>query len=141
MITAVDTSVLLDIFVADTTYGERSREALRRCGHEGRIVACDIVWAEVTANFPDGEAAQQALERLRVEFSAPDRAAATAAGHSFKDYRRRGGTRARVIPDFIVGAHALAVADRLLTRDRGFYRGYFQGLTLFDPSHQGKPPG
>jgi predicted nucleic acid-binding protein len=45
-----------------------------------------------------------------------------------------GGTRERVIADFLIGAHAMAKADRLLTRDRGFYRRYFKDLTVLDPS-------
>jgi len=31
--------------------------------------------------------------------------------------------------------HALTVADRLLTRDHGFYRRYFAGLRAIEPSH------
>lgn len=32
------------------------------------------------------------------------------------------------------GVHAIEQADRLLTRDRGFYRHYFTGLTVLDPA-------
>jgi predicted nucleic acid-binding protein len=134
VITAVDTSVLLDIFVADPAFGEQSREILRTCTREGRLVACDVVWAEVAASFPSAQSAQGALGRLGVEFSGVAAEAASAAGRAFKDYRRRGGNRQRVIPDFLVGAHAQAQADRLLTRDRGFYRTYFHGLEIVDPS-------
>lgn len=137
MITALDTSVLLDIFLADPTFGIGSREALRTCAREGRLVACDVVWAEVAASFPPDKPAHEALERLGVEFSPVQSAASLLAGRAFKDYRYRGGTRQRVVPDFLVGAHAQAQADRLLTRDRGFYRTYFQALTILDPSAGG----
>jgi predicted nucleic acid-binding protein len=134
VITAVDTSVLLDVFGADPSFGERSREALRGCQTQGALVACEVVWAEVSAGFRSPDAAADALGRLRVGFSALDAASALAAGKAFGEYRSAGGSRERVVADFLVGAHARAHADRLLTRDRGYYRRFFQGLPIIDPS-------
>lgn len=134
MITAVDTNVLLDVFVADPAFGEASANLLRRCRAEGRLVACDVVWAEVGGTFPSTEDAQEALARLNVDFSPLGPEEALAAGTAWSRYRRRGGKRHRVIADFLIGAHAAAHSDRLLTRDRGFYRSYFEDLSVLDPS-------
>ena len=126
--------MLIDVFSADPVFGEASREAVRGCRAVGRLVACDIVWAEVAAGFSDSAEAEKSLGLLGVGFSALDVEAALLAGPSFRAYRRRGGTRERVIADFLIGAHALAGADQLLTRDRGFYRRYFEELRVLDPA-------
>jgi predicted nucleic acid-binding protein len=134
VITALDTSVLLDLFGADPKFGPGSRDAVRSCREQGGLVACDVVWAEVGAAFPAPEQARAALERLGVQFVPLDSAAALDSGRAWRSYRRNGGPRQRVISDFLIGAHASAHADRLLTRDRGFFRQYFGALVVLDPS-------
>ena len=134
MITAVDSSVLPDVFGADPVHGPASREALRRCLAEGSLVACEVVWAEVAAAFPEPADAADALSRLGVLFSPMSADAASGAGAAWQAYRRRGGPRQPVIADFLVGAHALVQAERLLTRDRGFYRTAFVDLLVLDPT-------
>lgn len=133
MITAVDTSVLLDVFTADARHGAASRDALRRCWAEGSLIACDVVWAEVAAAFPDPAAASRALAALEVAYDPVDRDTAEAAGMAWRRYRSAGGTRRRILPDLLIGAHAASRAERLLTRGRGFYRDQFRGLVILEP--------
>jgi len=134
LITAVDTSVLLDLFAADPVFGPGSRAAVKASLAEGRVVACEVVWSEIAGAFPSTEQARAQLEAIGAGFDPLGIDAALAAGAAWKAYRLRGGKRARMVSDFLVGAHALHQADRLLTRDRGFYRTYFRGLRVLDPS-------
>ena len=133
MITSVDTNVVLDVLIADPTFGPASHAALQRCSLEGSVVACAVVWAELASQFRADAECVAALGQLRIVFSSIDRAIAIAAGVAFGEYRRRGGARGRMVPDFLIAAHASARADRLLTRDRGFHRAYFGGLQLIEP--------
>lgn len=134
MITAVDTSVLLDVFTADAQLGRSSHAALTRCLREGSIIACEVVWAELASGFREEGALLADMDRLSVAFEPLDQAAALAAGAAWRRYREAGGSRQRILSDFLIGAHAAANADRLLTRDRGFYRSHFSGLTILDPT-------
>ena len=135
MITAIDSNVLLDIFLDDQAFRAGSLAALRACLADGSIVACDVVFAEVTAIFADEPTAIRALAQIPVAYSAIDSASALRAGSAWRRYRQDGGSRQRIVADFLVGAHALEQADRLLTRDRGFHRAAFTGLTIVDPTN------
>ncbi len=92
MITAVDSNVLLDVFLADKTHGQRSAALLRISMKEGRVVACDAVSAEVCAVFPSPDEAGAALDRLGIVFDPISETAASAAGASWHRYRSRDGT-------------------------------------------------
>jgi predicted nucleic acid-binding protein len=134
MITAVDSNVLLDVFGANQEYGAASAAALDRCAAEGSLVASAVVWSETAAAFAEASVFQRAMRDLGVSFSPLTEAAANRAARQWLSYRHRGGRRDRITSDFLVGAHALECAERLLTRDRGFFRQYFSGLQVVDPS-------
>jgi predicted nucleic acid-binding protein len=134
MITAVDTSVLLDILTDDPEFGSPSVEALRHSIQQGRIVACSVVWAKTAAVFPDTKAFQNALAALPLVFSSIVEPAARFAGEMWRQCRREGGARHRAFPDFLIAAHVQFQSGRLLTRNCGFFRTYFKRLSVFEPS-------
>ncbi len=129
MITAVDTSVLLDVFLADAHHGPRSNEWLRRAYDQGAILICDLVYAELAPAFDSRETLDDALRQISANISPIDSNIAYDAGRRWLRYRKAGGPRKRIITDFLIGAHALATAEIFLTRDRGFYATYFPELT------------
>ena len=100
------------------------------------MIACDVVWAEVSAGFDDQEQGGRVLERLDIAFSALGPSACAQAGAAWRAHRSRsrGRGRDRVIADFLIGGHAATAAERLLTRDRGFYRQWFEGVPIVDPA-------
>ena len=137
MVTAVDTNVLLDVFGADPKFATASAEALRRCLREGALVASEVVWAETATVFGNTGLFQNAMNTLSASFSPITEEAAIKAADAWRRYRAGGGPRDRIAADFLVAGHALVLADRLLTRDRGFYRRYFAGLRILDPAAAG----
>ena len=135
MITALDTNVLLDVLLGDREHARSSRAALRDCYDAGGLVACEVVWAEMATFFPSLAQAEDAMQRLAVRFVPMEREDAMEAALRWSQFRA--GARAeprRIAADFLIGAHALGHADRLLTRDRGFFKAAFDGLEVMDPT-------
>jgi predicted nucleic acid-binding protein len=92
-----------------------------------------VVLAELRPCFPRRDALQQALDLLGAEYVPVTMDAALLAGEAWMKYQKSGGKRDRLVPDFIIAAHAQTTADRLLTRDRGFYKRWYGGLKILTP--------
>lgn len=133
MLTAVDSSVLLDVLLDDPLHARTSEAALRHAASEGSLVVCEIGLAEVAPVLGKDEIGPF-LADWKLGFVPSSRESALAAGEMSRLYLERGGKRGRVVADFLVASHVQAHADRLLARDRGFYRDYFQNLELWNPS-------
>jgi len=134
VITAVDTNVLLDVLHGTDPFGEASADALARCAAEGSLVACEVVWAETAAWYASPGDMHKVMEDLGIVCRPSSAESAAIAGAAWRHYRALGGPRSRLVADFLVGAHANTHADRLLTRDRGFFRRYFGDLVVIDPT-------
>ena len=133
MVTAVDTSVLLDVLLNDPQHASGSMAALHRAAAEGSLAICDAVLAEIVPVLAATDI-PQFLADWKLAFLPSTQPVAVLAGEMFRVYLDRGGKRGRVVPDFLIASHAQQLADRLLARDRGYYRDYFKQLNLWDPS-------
>jgi len=133
MVTAVDTSVLLDVLLDDAQHASASMAALQLAAVQGRLIVSEVALAEVVPVLPQGDA-NRFLGDWNLSFAPATEPVAILAGEMFRSFLKRGGKRGRVVPDFLIAAHAQLLADRLLARDRGYYRDYFAQLPLWDPS-------
>ncbi len=130
MITFVDTNILLDIFLPDPKFGKTSANSLDACFNEGSLVINDIIYAELSPQFQSKKLLDETLKTLGIRIISLDTETAYEAGSMWKKYRNSGGKSSRILADFLIGAHARNVSERLLTRDRGFYRKYFNDLEV-----------
>ena len=134
MITAIDTNILLDILLPSEKFYDHSAEALESAVSSGSLVICDIVYAELGIHFTTQRECDDFLESTEIRVEPLHRNAHFAAGRAWRLYRSQGGQRTRILPDFLIGAHAQLQATQLLSRDRGFYRRLFPALQLVDPA-------
>ena len=138
--TLVDSSVLLDVFTEDPRWIDWSEAQLTQAAQRGSIVVNAVVLAEIAPRFPRIEALRLALPSMTVIEEIPS-AAAFLAGHAHANYRRAGGTREAILPDFLIGAHAAVTARPLLTRDPRRVATHIPGATLIVPDESTTPRG
>ena len=134
MITAIDTNVLLDVLIPNEKFFELSLRAIEEAAGEGSLVVCDVVYAELCVQFTTQRGCDEFLESNEIRVEPLSRPAHFLASRIWRSYRQQGGPRPQILPDFFIGAHAMTQANRLVSRDRGFYRKLFPKLSMIDPA-------
>jgi len=129
MRTALDSSVVILLQRRQPGW-EAWRNALARAATEGPLLISSVVFAECSAGFPSVAIALREFESIQVHFDPISPESAYLAGQTFLRYRREGGPRLHLIPDFLVAAHATIQAERLAAIDRGYLRRYFPDLAI-----------
>lgn len=137
MITAIDTNVLLDILIPNDRFVDLSLAEMEKAALEGSLVICDLVYAELCIHFPSQRECDTFLDGNDIRMEGLTPPAHFLASRAWRTYHQQGGQRSRILADFLIGAHALVQANRLLSRDRGFYRRLFPKLTVVDPARGG----
>lgn len=131
--TLVDTNILLDLVTDDDDWADWSIAQLEAASLNGPLVINDVVYAELAVRYDSIEDIDAFLEEAGLAVMPMSRAALFLAGKVFTEYRRRGGTRTGVLPDFFIGAHGAVSQLPVLTRDVGRYHTYFPSLRLIAP--------
>lgn len=130
----VDTNVLLDVVTNDPVWAEWSVEQLEAAALRGPLVINDIVYAELSVRYERIEKLEEFVEQAGLEMMPLPRAALFLAAKVFTAYRKAGGARTGVLPDFFIGAQAAVEGLELLTRDTARYRSYFPTVKLIAPA-------
>jgi predicted nucleic acid-binding protein len=131
--TLVDTNVLIDIAVRDPAWLKWSRSQLENARRRGGIIINQIIFAEFSIRYETLGQVEDVLPEDEFRREGLPFEAAFAAARAFSHYRKRGGSRERVLPDFMIGAHAAIRGYPILTRDPAPYRTYFPGVALITP--------
>ncbi len=132
--TLVDTNVLLDLVTNDPLWADWSVAQLEAASLVGPLLINDVIYAELAVRYERIEDLNAFVEAAGLEFTAMPRAAMFLAGKAFVRYRRGGGSRTGVLPDFFIGAQAAVEKLSLLTRDVGRYRTYFPTVEFITPN-------
>lgn len=133
MRTALDSSILIQLYRKQAGW-ERWRDRLQAASAEGPLLISPVAFAEYAVAYPSVGSALADLDRLNVVYDPVAPNSAYHAGQIFLRYRREGGPRLHLLPDFLIAAHATMQAERLAAIDRGYLRRYFPDLELLSPS-------
>ena len=129
----VDTNVLIDVLEDDPQWAEWSVAQLRAQSKIHELAINAIVYAELSLAFERLEELDDAVMRLGLNLLEIPRPALFLAGRAFLTYRKVGGTRSNVLPDFFIGAHAAVARLAIVTRDARRYANYFPAVKLVLP--------
>jgi len=155
LITAVDTNILLDILVPGESHSESSKLLLDRHLSSGKLILCEVVFAELAARFPSEQELKLFLAETGMRLVHSNEKSLHIAGMRWAEFARKSRKdrfscgncgnvfeatcpkckavltkRQLVLGDFLIGAHALVHADCLLSRDLGVYKRNFRDLKI-----------
>ena len=129
----VDTNVVVDIWQRHPEWYPWCVAQLRAQSQVHELIINPIIYAELSMNYGSIETLDARIAALKLMLLELPRAALFLAGHAFRKYRRAGGGKSGVLPDFFIGAHAALLGCAIVTRDSARYRTYFPTVELLTP--------
>jgi predicted nucleic acid-binding protein len=129
----VDTNVLLDVVSGNSPWLKWSAGQMMSLGKIQPLIINPIIYAELSITFRTVSEVDESVSKMDLTLEEIPREVAFLAGKAFIQYRRKGGTKTNVLPDFFIGAHAAFRRASLLTRDPRRYQAYFPTVRLITP--------
>jgi predicted nucleic acid-binding protein len=134
---ALDTNVIVSLIGEEPSGALAAETIMEQAREVGALVICGAVYSELLAHPRMSSAL---LERflaetgIQPEFETGrqiwQEAGARYAKYSARRRRAKTASARRLLADFVIGAHALLHADRLITFDAGDFRRDFPELLL-----------
>ena len=129
----VDTNVLVDVLQNDPQWADWSIGQLRAQAKLHALAINPVIYAEMSLSFSTLEALDDVVLTMALELREIPRPALFLAARAYALYRRRGGNKGQVLPDFFIAAHAAVEGWPLLTRDASRFKTYFPALDVIAP--------
>ena len=129
----VDSNVILDVFLNDLVWGDRSESKLEEYSYQSSLHINSIIYSEISIGFKLIEDLESAISKAGFHILEIPKEALFLAGKAYMKYKRRRGTKRTPLPDFFIGAQAAVMNLDLLTRDVSRYQSYFPTVKLISP--------
>ena len=126
-----DTNVVINLI--DPAGPADFRARVVRLLAKNTVYINEIIFAEVATHFSSADLAVDQLLHLGLTLRRLSLDDCHRAGTAFARYRREGGARSTILPDFLIGAHAAGQGWPIVTRDRKGFASYFPEVELIDP--------
>jgi predicted nucleic acid-binding protein len=133
MTTFLDTNVLIYLLDEGSQHHEWSIDQLANCKAKGPAVVSDIVYCEMAVGMATQEEVDAAVAKFALERAPNSDEVLFRAAMAFQQYKKNGGPKSRVLPDFLVGAIAEVAGAALVTVNGGDFKNYFPTLNVISP--------
>ena len=129
----IDSNIFLHIVNPEDEASGRILEAFQTVSLTSPVYINPIIFAEISPGFGECTVVERFLAGLGVTIVGLSPDDAFRAGQAFLAYRRNGGPRTSILPDFLIGAQAESRGWQILTRDPKRFLSYFPNVELIDP--------
>jgi predicted nucleic acid-binding protein len=129
----IDSNIFLHIVNPEDEASGRILEAFQTVSLTSPVYINPIIFSEISPGFGECTVVERFLAGLGVTIVGLSPDDAFRAGQAFLAYRRNGGPRTSILPDFLIGAQAESRGWQILTRDPKRFLSYFPNVELIDP--------